>query len=140
MRPRAGSLNKAARKGNIRFHIVVNVALSRIGEDLGATVTELQWVVDAYTVGFAALLLSAGVAGDRLGSKRVFVAGLVGYAAASLACGLARGPGFLDATRAIQGMGAALLVPCSLAVLNDACANDPRLRARAIGIWTAAGV
>ncbi|MBV8641280.1 MAG: MFS transporter [Verrucomicrobia bacterium] len=118
---------------------IVNVALSRISEDLGASVTELQWVVDAYTLGFAALLLSAGVVADRLGSKRVFVAGLVGFAAASLACGLASGAGFLNATRAIQGIGAALLVPSSLAILNDACAYDPRLRARAIGIWTAAG-
>jgi DHA2 family methylenomycin A resistance protein-like MFS transporter len=119
---------------------IVNVALSRISEDLGATVTELQWVVDAYTLGFAALLLSPGVIGDRLGSKRVFVAGLVGFAAASLACGLAPGAGFLNVTRAIQGIGTALLVPSSLAIVNDACAYDPRLRARAIGIWTAAGV
>ena len=93
--------------------------------------TELQWVVDAYTLGFAALLLSAGVVGDRLGSKRVFVGGLVGFAVASLACGLAPSTGFLNATRAIQGIGAALLVPSSLAILNDACAHDPRLRARA---------
>lgn len=118
---------------------IVNVALSRISEDLGATVTGLQWVVDAYTLGFAALLLSAGAVGDRLGSKRVFVAGLVGFALASLACGLAPGSGFLNAARAIQGIGAALLVPSSLAILNDACAHDPGLRARAIGIWTAAG-
>jgi MFS transporter, DHA2 family, methylenomycin A resistance protein len=118
---------------------IVNVALSRISADLGATVAELQWVVDAYTLGFAALLLSAGVVADRLGPKRVFVAGFVGFATASLACGLAPGPGFLNATRAIQGIGAALLVPSSLAILNDACAHDSRLRARAIGIWTAAG-
>jgi MFS transporter, DHA2 family, methylenomycin A resistance protein len=118
---------------------IVNVALSRISEDLGATLTELQWVVDAYTVGFAALLLSAGAVGDRLGSKRVFVAGFVGFAAASLACGLAPSPGFLNASRAIQGIGAAFLVPSSLAILNGACAHDFRLRARAIGIWTAAG-
>ena len=118
---------------------IVNVALSRISEDLGATVTELQWVVDAYTLGFAALLLSAGAVSDRLSPKRVFVAGLVGFAVASLACGLAPSPGLLNATRAIQGIGAALLVPSSLAILNDACAHDPRLRARAIGIWTAAG-
>jgi DHA2 family methylenomycin A resistance protein-like MFS transporter len=91
------------------------------------------------TLGFAALLLSAGVVADRLGSRRVFVSGFVGFAAASLACGLAPGPGFLNATRAIQGIGATLLVPSSLAILNDACAHDCRLRARAIGIWTAAG-
>jgi DHA2 family methylenomycin A resistance protein-like MFS transporter len=118
---------------------IVNVALSKIGEDLGASVTQLQWVVDAYTLGFAALLLSAGVVVDRLGARRVFLAGFVGFAAASLACALAPGPGFLNATRAIQGIGAALLVPSSLAILNDACSHDPRLRARAIGIWTAAG-
>jgi MFS transporter, DHA2 family, methylenomycin A resistance protein len=118
---------------------IVNVALSKISADFGATVADLQWVVDAYTLGFAALLLSAGVAADRLGSKRVFVVGLVGFAAASFACGLAPGPAFLNATRAIQGIGAALLVPSSLAILNDACAHDRRLRARAIGIWTAAG-
>ena len=118
---------------------IVNVALSKIGEDLGASVTQLQWVVDAYTLGFAALLLSAGVLVDRLGARRVFIAGFVGFAAASLACALAPGPGFLDATRAIQGIGAALLVPSSLAILNDACSHDARLRARAIGIWTAAG-
>jgi MFS transporter, DHA2 family, methylenomycin A resistance protein len=118
---------------------IVNVALSRISADFGATVAGLQWVVDAYTLGFAALLLSAGVVADRFGSKRVFVAGFVGFAAASLSCGLAPSPGFLNATRAIQGIGAALLVPSSLAIINDACAHDDRLRARAIGIWTAAG-
>src|SRR5580704_687898 len=111
---------------------IVNVALSRISADFGATVADLQWVIDAYTLGFAALLLSAGVVVDRLGSKRVFVTGFVGFAAASLACGLAPNPGFLNATRAIQGIGAALLVPSSLAILNSACAHDSRLRARAI--------
>jgi MFS transporter, DHA2 family, methylenomycin A resistance protein len=118
---------------------IVNVALFRISAEFGATMADLQWVIDAYTLGFAALLLSAGVVVDRLGSKQVFVTGFVGFAAASLACGLAPSPGFLNATRAIQGIGAALLVPSSLAILNDACAHDSRLRARAIGIWTAAG-
>src|SRR5580693_3039376 len=118
---------------------IVNVALARISADFEATVADLQWVIDAYTLGFAAFLLSAGVVVDRLSSKRVFVSGFVGFAAASLACGLAPNPGFLNATRAIQGIGAALLVPSSLAILNDACAHDSRLRARAIGIWTAAG-
>jgi DHA2 family methylenomycin A resistance protein-like MFS transporter len=118
---------------------IVNVALPRISEDLGASLAQLQWVVDAYTLGFAALLLSAGVVVDRLGAKRVFSAGFVGFALTSLACGLAPGPGFLNVTRALQGIGAALLVPSSLAILNEACAHDWRLRARAIGIWTAAG-
>jgi MFS transporter, DHA2 family, methylenomycin A resistance protein len=118
---------------------IVNVALPKISAEFGASVTDLQWVIDAYTLGFAALLLSAGVVVDRWGAKRVFMSGFVGFAAASLACGLAPSPGFLNATRAIQGIGAALLVPSSLAILNDACAHDSRLRARAIGIWTAAG-
>jgi MFS transporter, DHA2 family, methylenomycin A resistance protein len=118
---------------------IVNVALPKISAEFGATVTDLQWVIDAYTLGFAALLLSAGVVVDRLGSKRVFVTGFAGFAAASLACGLAPSPSFLNATRAIQGIGAALLVPSSLAILSDACAHDWRLRAKAIGIWTAAG-
>src|SRR3984957_323889 len=118
---------------------IVNVALPSISEDLGASLAQLQWVVDAYTLGFAALLLSAGVVVDRLGAKRVFSAGFVAFALTSLACGLAPGPGFLNVTRAIQGIGAAVLVPSSLAILNEACSHDPRLRARAIGIWTAAG-
>ena len=118
---------------------IVNVALPRISEELGASLAQLQWVVDAYTLGFAALLLSAGVVVDRLGAKRVFSAGFVGFALTSLACGLAPGSGFLNFTRSIQGIGAALLVPSSLTVLNEACAHDWRLRARAIGIWTAAG-
>src|SRR5271169_2367055 len=81
---------------------IVNVALSRISAEFGATVSDLQWVIDAYTLGFAALLLSAGVGVDLLGSKRVFVAGFVGVASASLACGLAPSPGCLNVTRAIQ--------------------------------------
>jgi MFS transporter, DHA2 family, methylenomycin A resistance protein len=118
---------------------IVNVALPKIGEDLAASLAQLQWVVDAYTLGFAALLLSAGVVVDRLGAKHVFSAGFVGFALTSLACGLAVGPSFLNFTRALQGIGAALLVPSSLAILNEACAHDSQLRARAIGIWTAAG-
>jgi DHA2 family methylenomycin A resistance protein-like MFS transporter len=118
---------------------IVNVALSRISADLHASLSELQWVVDAYTLGFAALLPSAGVVSDRLGPKRVFATGFAGFAAASLACALASETGFLNAARAVQGIGAALLVPSSLAILNDACAHNPSLRACAIGIWTAAG-
>jgi MFS transporter, DHA2 family, methylenomycin A resistance protein len=118
---------------------IVNVALPRIGAELGATVTELQWVVDAYTLSFAALLLSAGAIGDRFGSKRVFVSGFLAFAVSSLACGLAARAPLLIATRVAQGVGAALLVPNSLALLNDACGHDSGLRARAIGFWTAAG-
>lgn len=120
---------------------IVNVALPRLSLDLGASVPGLQWVVDAYTLVFAVLLLSAGVLGDRLGAKRAYLFGLAGFALASAACGAAQTATQLIAARAVQGIGAALLVPPSLALLNHACAHDAKLRARAIGIWTAtAGV
>ncbi|WP_156117501.1 MFS transporter [Collimonas arenae] len=118
---------------------IVNVALPQIGVDLGARVSALQWVVDAYTLGFAVFLLSAGALGDKFGSKRLFLAGFLLFAMASLACGLAPNAAFLNIARAIQGIGAALLVPSSLAILNHACAHDKKLLAKAIGLWTAAG-
>jgi DHA2 family methylenomycin A resistance protein-like MFS transporter len=118
---------------------IVNVALPRIAEELRASVAALQWVVDAYTLAFAVLLLSAGVAGDLFGSRRMFVAGFLMFGAASLACGLSSTAPQLIAARAVQGIGAALLLPNSLSILNHATAHDDRVRARAIGWWTAAG-
>lgn len=118
---------------------IVNVALPRIGAELGATLAALQWVVDAYTLGFAVLLLAAGAMGDRFGARRVFLAGFALFAAASLACGLAPSALLLNLARAVQGVGAALLVPSSLAILNSAYAHDRRRLAKAIGWWTAAG-
>jgi MFS transporter, DHA2 family, methylenomycin A resistance protein len=118
---------------------ILNVALPSIGAALGASVDTLQWTVDAYLLVFAALLLSAGALADRIGSKRAFIAGFSTFAAASCACGLATTPAALIAFRAMQGIGGALLVPCSLALINHACADDTVVRARAIGIWTAAG-
>jgi len=79
--------------------------------DLGGDVSGLQWVVDAYTVAFAALILSAGALGDRIGAKRVFTAGFVLFTAASVVCGLAPSLALLIAARAVQGIGAAVLVP-----------------------------
>jgi MFS transporter, DHA2 family, methylenomycin A resistance protein len=117
---------------------IVNVALPRLSIDLAASVPGLQWVVDAYSLVFAVLLLSAGVMGDRLGAKRAYLIGLAGFALASAACGAAQTAIQLIAARAVQGIGAALLVPPSLALLNHACAHDAKLRARAIGLWTAA--
>jgi DHA2 family methylenomycin A resistance protein-like MFS transporter len=117
---------------------IVNVALPRIGADLGTGSAGLQWVVDSYTLAFAVLLLSAGALGDRLGSKRAYLAGFLVFTAASLACGLAPNGPALICARAVQGVGAALLVPSSLALLNHAFAHNPGLRARAIGMWTAA--
>lgn len=118
---------------------IVNVALPQIGADLNARVSALQWVVDAYTLGFAVFLLSAGALGDKFGSKRLFLAGFLLFAVASAACGLSPNATFLNIARAIQGIGAALLVPSSLAILNRACTHDKKLLAKAIGLWTAAG-
>ncbi|QYD72163.1 MFS transporter [Paraburkholderia edwinii] len=118
---------------------IVNVALARIGADLHANVTALQWIVDAYTLAFAVLMLSAGALGDRFGARRMFAAGIALFAFASLLCGLASNGAWLVAARACQGIGAAAMLPNSLALLNRSCAHDPKLRARAVGLWTATG-
>ncbi len=118
---------------------IVNVALPRIGMELGAALSELQWVVDAYTLGFAVFLLSAGVLGDKFGPKKVFLAGFFLFLAASIACGLAPSSGVLNIARAVQGIGAALLVPSSLSILNYSYAHDKKQLAKSIALWTAAG-
>ncbi|MFV0675768.1 MULTISPECIES: MFS transporter [unclassified Variovorax] len=118
---------------------IVNVAMPQIGKDLGAGVTGLQWIVDAYTLAFAALLLTAGSFADRFGSRRVFSAGLVLFGLASLACAVAPSIGVLIVARAAQGIGAALILPTSLSLLSHACAGDAVARTRAIGWWSAIG-
>src|SRR5579883_2953414 len=118
---------------------IVNVALPRIGITLQAPVDALQWVVDAYALMFAVLLLTGGLLGDRFGARRLFRVGLGVFALASLGCGAAPSAGLLIAMRAVQGAGAAAMLPSSLALLNHACHHDARLRARAVGLWTAAG-
>lgn len=118
---------------------IVNVALPQIGHELGAGVTDLQWVVDAYTLGFAVFLLSAGALGDKFGSRRTFMTGFALFTAASLACAMAPTAMALNIARAMQGVGAALLVPSSLAILNAAYAHDKAMLAKAIAWWTAAG-
>jgi len=118
---------------------IVNVALPEIGRELGASVSALQWVVDAYTLGFAVFLLSAGVLGDRFGARRVFLSGFALFTLASLACAMAPGALALNLARAVQGVGAALLVPSSLAILNATYARDRAQLAKAIAWWTAAG-
>ncbi len=117
---------------------IVNVALADLGTDLRATVASLQWVVDAYALVFAALLLSAGAACDRLGARRVYLVGLVVFAFLSAACALAPNGDTLVAARIVQGVGAAAIVPGSLALLS-AIYDDPAARARAIGLWGGAG-
>src|ERR1700691_2904776 len=115
---------------------IVNTALDRIGTSLGGGVSELQWVVNAYTIAFAAFILTAGALGDRIGAKRVFMAGFAIFTSASLACALASNSTVLIAARAVQGLGAAVLVPNSLALLSHAY-HDQRGRGRAVGIWAA---
>src|SRR5437660_12505055 len=97
---------------------IVNTALGSIATSLGGSVAELQWVVTAYTIAFAAFILTAGALGDRLGAKRVFMAGFAIFTAASVACAVAPSPAILIAARCVQGLAAAILVPNSLALLS----------------------
>src|SRR5215831_6264799 len=92
---------------------VVNVALPVMQRETGATVDQMQWVVEAYALMLASLVLVGGALGDRLGRRRVFVWGVAAFTLASAACGLSPSPGFLTVARALQGIGAALLVPGS---------------------------
>jgi DHA2 family methylenomycin A resistance protein-like MFS transporter len=115
---------------------IVNTALNSIGSALGGGVSELQWVVSTYTIAFASLILTAGALGDRLGAKKIFMAGFAVFTAASLGCALAPTSGFLIASRAVQGLGAAILVPNSLALLTHAY-PDATERGRAVGYWAA---
>ncbi|MBA6439632.1 MULTISPECIES: DHA2 family efflux MFS transporter permease subunit [Streptomyces] len=116
---------------------VVNVALPHIGLDLGADLPVLQWTVNAYMLTLAGLILLGGALGDRFGRRRVFVIGVVWFALASLACGLAPNAGVLIAARAFQGIGGALLTPGSLALIQSVIHHDDR--ARAIGLWSGFG-
>src|SRR3954464_12195379 len=97
---------------------IVNTALASIGNSLGGGVSELQWVVSTYTIAFAAFILTAGALGDRIGAKRVFMAGFAIFTAASLACALSANAVTLIGARLLQGLAAAILVPNSLALLN----------------------
>jgi DHA2 family methylenomycin A resistance protein-like MFS transporter len=117
---------------------VVNVALKPIATAFGGGVTSLQWVVSAYTLVFAAFMLTAGSTGDRFGPRRVVCIGFMVFLTASAGCGLATGTAMLIAARAAQGIGAALLGSCSLALLSQTL-TDPARRARALGLWAAGG-
>ena len=116
----------------------VNLALPALSRDLGGGVTGLQWVVDGYTLAFAALLLSAGVAGDPFGPRRVFLAGLALFTLASAGCAVASDIAVLVGIRLVQGLAAALLVPTSLALLQASYPDRAR-RARAVGLWGGIG-
>jgi EmrB/QacA subfamily drug resistance transporter len=112
---------------------VVNVALPAIQRGLGAGLAELEWVVNAYALTFAVLMLSGGKLADHFGRRRVFLSGLALFTAMSLACGLATTSGQLIAFRALQGAGAALMLPATLAIIS--AAFPPRQRGMAFGIW-----
>ncbi|MFF8095460.1 MFS transporter [Streptomyces sp. NPDC016675] len=116
---------------------VVNVALPRIGRDLDADLAALQWTVNAYMVTLAGLILLGGALGDRFGRRRIFVVGVLWFAAASLLCGLAPNAGILIAARALQGIGGALLTPGSLALIQASFHPDDR--GRAVGLWSGFG-
>ncbi|WP_261820783.1 MFS transporter [Nocardioides sp. OK12] len=116
---------------------VVNVALRVIGDDLDASIADLQWITNAYLLALASLILLGGSLGDRLGRRRVFVVGTLGFGVASALCGLAPTAEVLIAARVVQGVAAALMVPGSLAMIQGAF--DPADRARAIGTWTGLG-
>lgn len=113
---------------------VVNVALPALQADLQATIVDVQWVIEAYALFLGALMLVGGSLGDQFGRKRVFLLGVGLFTAASIVCGIAISPGMLIAGRAVQGVGAAFLVPGSLAIIS--ATFDEAERGRAIGIWS----
>ena len=113
---------------------VVNVALPALQADLRATITEVQWVIEAYALFLGALILVGGSMGDQFGRKRVFLLGVIAFTAASILCGAATSPVMLIAGRALQGIGAAFLVPGSLAIIS--ATFDEKDRGRAIGTWS----
>lgn len=116
---------------------VVNVALRRIGTDLGASLAELQWITNGYLLALASLILLGGSLGDRYGRRRVFVSGVIAFTAASLVCAVAQNPTQLIGARVLQGVGAALLTPGSLSMIQGAF--QPADRSRAIGAWSGLG-
>lgn len=139
--PHAGS---ALAIGSIGFFLItldiliVNLALPRLSADLGGTATGRQWVIDAYTLVFASLLLFGGNLADRTGAKRGLALGTVLFALAFAACALAPTLGVLIAARTVQGAAAAVLLPASMSLIREAY-PDPRARARALGIWAVGG-
>lgn len=118
---------------------IVNIALPQIADTYKVDISILQWIVDGYTLAFAVLMLSAGSLSDLFGAKRLFQIGMLIFGIASVACGLATSASILIATRVFQGLGAATMIPSSLAILSHTFADTPSKRAKAIGLWTAAG-
>ncbi|MFG3122567.1 MFS transporter [Streptomyces sp. NPDC048201] len=113
---------------------VINVAVPVVGRQLPASLTGIQWITDGYTLVFAGFLMTGGALGDRLGNRRVFRAGVSVFTVASAACAFAPSAAFLVAARLVEGLGAALIVPGSLALLQEAYPL-PAARSRAFGLW-----
>src|SRR3989449_11179037 len=112
---------------------VVNVALPSIERDLKIRISQLEWIVTAYALVFAALLITGGKLADLIGRRKIFVVGLAVFTLSSLACGLAPSANFLIGARAVQGVGAALMNPASLSIITSTF--PPKERGQAIGIW-----
>ena len=117
---------------------LINVALPTLVRELHATTTQLQWVVDAYNLVFAALLLTCGALSDRIGRKGMLLAGLAVFGAASVAGSFAASPGWLITARAVMGLGAAMTFPATLSLISNVFTGRAE-RARAIGLWGAIG-
>ena len=117
---------------------IVNVALEQISSTLNSEVSGLQWIVNAYTLTFASFLMTGGTLGDRLGARNIYLAGLAVFTLASALCGFAPDLSTLALARALQGIGSAMLVPCSLSLINQAY-PDPARRSAAIGVWMGCG-
>src|SRR4026207_187012 len=112
---------------------VVNIALPTIQRELGATVADLQWIIDGYVLAFASLLLTGGILGDRYGRKKMFLTGVAVFTLFSFLCGVSQTPGRLIAFRALQGVGGRLLLPGTLSILT--VTFPVHERAKALGIW-----
>ncbi|WP_165495088.1 MFS transporter [Actinomadura roseirufa] len=117
---------------------IVNVALPDMQEDLSTSVSELQWIIDTYTLTFACLLLTSGTVGDRLGRKKLFLCGLITFTLTSMLCALSTSVEMLLIARALQGTAGAVMIPVSLSLISVTY-KDPAARAKAIGIWSGMG-
>ncbi|MFF3765467.1 MFS transporter [Streptomyces sp. NPDC001922] len=143
-RERPGSAVAALVAAVLGFFVItvdvsgVNIALPAVREDLGGSLSGLQWVADSYTLMFAALMLSAGALSDAVGARRAYAWGLAAFVLASLACGAAPTLEVLTAARVVQGSAAAVMVPSSLALIRQAF-PEPGARARGIALWTVGG-
>src|SRR6478609_4268668 len=118
--------------------LIVNVALTSIGKELGGGTASLQWIVDGYTLMFASLLLFAGNLSDRIGAKKSMLLGIAVFGVTSAACAFAPTTGWLIAARCAQGAGAAIMLPASMSLVREAF-PDPARRAQALGVWAVGG-